>query len=75
MTNMPAAGLAEWPGFARINQVVHHQQSVPPSQVADQFTQRPFLNTPKESSMGVLVTKPAPDFKATAVMPDGQFKE
>ena len=25
--------------------------------------------------MSVLVTKPAPDFKAQAVMPDGQFKE
>lgn len=25
--------------------------------------------------MAVLVTKPAPDFKATAVMPDGEFKE
>lgn len=25
--------------------------------------------------MGVLVTKPAPEFKATAVMPDGQFKD
>lgn len=25
--------------------------------------------------MGVLVTQPAPDFKATAVMPDGQFKD
>lgn len=25
--------------------------------------------------MSVLVTKPAPDFKATAVMPDGQFKD
>jgi peroxiredoxin (alkyl hydroperoxide reductase subunit C) len=25
--------------------------------------------------MSVLVTKPAPDFKATAVMPDGSFKE
>lgn len=25
--------------------------------------------------MSVLVTQPAPDFKAQAVMPDGQFKE
>jgi alkyl hydroperoxide reductase subunit AhpC len=73
VTVVPTLRRADAPGHAIRDTILSRPRQGSMIDLLNRFP--PTLHEPKFSAMSVLVAQQAPDFKATAVMPDGQFKD